>query len=185
MKDEKGKLIPEEDFEKIAQEVPDGMKNRFKGSGRVLYKTLNNRLAKLKGLNALHYLIMTKRAMGVSDRKIAEEIGCSANTIYRHGKDIKNSELVKMVFDSLWDLVPDFKNSLKYLAAKGDAFATIKFLEGMGILNPKQEIVHKIQKEELQKRFSESFKDLLGVDVNQPVNRVAGVLSDDKEKSSE
>ena len=178
---EKGELIPEEDFEKIAEMVPEGIKGQFKGAGKEHYKTLNQRLAKLKGLNALHFIIGTGKAMGKKDSEIAKEIGCCAATVARHKKTLQNSDYMKEVFSSLWDFVPMFKQSLRYLAAKGDAFTTVKFFEGMGIWSKKEEITLKVSKTKMQEKMKQNIKDILGVNLSaKPVNRIEGLIQKDE-----
>jgi len=179
----KGELIPEEDFEKIAAETPEGAKHCDTSKdpdGE--YSKKNNRLKKLKGLHALNFIIMTGKAMGKSDRQIAEEVGCHSDTIRRHRNQMRNSEYVQDVFKSLWDFVPAFKQSLGYLAAKGDAFTTVKFFEGMGIWKQTAEVTHKVPKAEMQQKMVDSMRDILGVNMARPVgrpkNRVDGLVED-------
>lgn len=167
--------IPEETFESLAKQVPEIIKKKSQGSK--LNGTLNTRLRKLKKLNVLHWLIMVGRIKGLKDYQIARMIGCHPQTIRDHGKKIGQEEWLQDMTEDMMDLAPLFRESMRMLLLNADAFATISFGKGMGILKEKSEITVKPDKEDQQKKYYERMKETLGLNVG---NRLKPLQIQDK-----
>ena len=157
--------IPEESFEDLAKEVPEIIrkKSEEKHQGRAKYPTLNRRLAQLKKLNVLEWLIMAARIKGLPDNKIAEMIGCCPSTIRRHGKKMASEDWIVETSQDLMALKPLFVESMRTLAFKSDAYATVAYFKGLGTLTDKMEHTLKVDKSEQQKKFAERMEGTLGL----------------------
>lgn len=157
--------IPEETFESLAEEVPEIIRaeSEKKHRGLAKYPTLNRRLAKLKKLNVLEWLIMAARIKGLPDTEIAKMIGCHPATVRRHGKKIASEDWVAETSQDLMALKPLFVESMRTLALKSDAYATVAFMKGMGVLTDKMEHTLKVDKGEQQKKFAERMEGTLGL----------------------
>jgi len=160
--------IPEETFEDLASEVPEIIRKRSeeKHKGQAKYPTLNRRLAKLKKLNVLEWLIMAGRIKGYPDTKIAQMIGCTPPTIRRHGKKIASEDWIIETSQDLMAMKPLFVESMRTLALNSDAYTTVAYMKGMGVLTDKMEHTLKLDKGEQQKKFAERMEGTLGLKLN-------------------
>jgi len=161
---EKAELISDAELEELARAIPKIIPKQD-GKRQQGYAGLNQRLAKMKQLNVLNWIVLTGKMRGMSDQAIAEKLGCCTDTVARHKRKIQKSEWLETVTSDLMDLEPLFRESLKVLALKADAYTTVKFYEGIGGFKPRQEVTVKVDKDEQIKRFADQIEKVLGVNI--------------------
>ena len=158
-------VISDEEMKEFAKTVPKGML-KMNGKHQQGYTGLNRRLANMKKLDALNWYIVKAKMQGKSDREIAEKLGCCADTIQKHKKRIQGSAWFEAVTSDLMDLEPEFRESLKYNAAKGDPYTTVAFYKGMQLFRDRAEItLGKIDKDEQIRKFKDQVEKVLGVSI--------------------
>lgn len=175
--------------EKKGQESKPRQKRKYSKITKIQKDVLDRQtkgiFAKWKGLNAAQMLIFLGKAKGKSDEAISKELGCAPCTVTRERRKYEKSDWFEDMVGGVLDLGPLWLSAMRFLLMKPDAYATVMYGKGTGLLRDRTEVTYKVEKQAMQEKFKERVNKLLGVKAKEQLAEIGVDLEKTKDEEAE